>query len=85
MIRPLFLSIITFCLAFSLCHCPSSFLVDKTEKESTMRTTLIILLYFVKEFKERAAFSQVEPVAPVACLEILSDSSVCLPPPGCGF
>lgn len=58
-------------------------LVDKIEKESTMRTILIVLLYFVKEFKQRAAFSQVELVVPVACLEILSDSSLCLTPPGC--
>lgn len=60
-------------------------LVDKREKESTMRTILIILLYFVIEFKQRAAFSQVEPVSPMACLEILSNSSLCLSPPGCGF
>lgn len=60
-------------------------LVDKREKESTMRTMLIVLFYFVKEFKQRAAFSQVEPVVPVACLEILSGSSLRLTPPGCGL
>jgi len=35
----------------------------------------------VKEFKQRAVFLQMEPVVPVAYLEILSDSSLCLTPP----
>lgn len=49
-------------------------LEDKTKKESTMRCYIDYLdffFFFLKEFKQRTAFLQMEPVVPAAYLEIL--------------